>query len=357
MQLMSDEAHALTREIREQNASNLQAILDNVKDAIITVDYVGHIESFNHTGERIFGYSTAEILGRSLGFLLADIEARDPSEYLERLAIKIDDTHVDLAAHQMWGLAKGGNRVSRGDRRQQGQAQLARRLHRLRPRHHRKASCRTIGARKRGALPDAGGACSRSDRGIRCRCRQVRRCQRQCLPLFQDEPRNAAQLRSRGDQSGAAARRHAFLRHRARLRRERLGRRGAGVRLGALRFDRPELPLRSALRAAAEFQSPPASRQHHRHHRAQTRRRDCHRRAAGVRENRRQFAAVLGARVDLRGDRARHAGELLRDQSTGPRKAGVELRRGAESAAPVRGGHGLCAHRHPLRLLRGGGLS
>jgi len=76
MQLMSDEAHALTREIREQNATNLQAILDNVKDAIITVDSVGHIESFNHTGERIFGYSTAELLGRSLGFLLADLEAR-----------------------------------------------------------------------------------------------------------------------------------------------------------------------------------------------------------------------------------------------------------------------------------------
>src|SRR5271168_3191197 len=112
MQLMSDEAHALTREIREQNATNLQAILDNVKDAIITVDSVGHIETFNHTAERIFGYSTEELLGRSLGFLLADIDTREPSEYLERLAIKIDDTHVDLAAHQTWGLAKGGNRVA-----------------------------------------------------------------------------------------------------------------------------------------------------------------------------------------------------------------------------------------------------
>ena len=38
MQLMSDEAQALTREIREQTASHLQAILDNVKDAIVTVD-------------------------------------------------------------------------------------------------------------------------------------------------------------------------------------------------------------------------------------------------------------------------------------------------------------------------------
>ena len=45
MHLMSDEAQALTREIREQSASHLQAILDNVKDAIITVDGVGHIRN------------------------------------------------------------------------------------------------------------------------------------------------------------------------------------------------------------------------------------------------------------------------------------------------------------------------
>jgi diguanylate cyclase (GGDEF)-like protein/PAS domain S-box-containing protein len=112
MQLMSDEAQALTREIREQTSSHLQAILDNVKDAIVTVDELGLVETFNHTGERIFGYAPAEILGRPLGFLLPDIDPRDPRETLERLAAKIDDTHIDLAAHQTWGLAKGGSRVA-----------------------------------------------------------------------------------------------------------------------------------------------------------------------------------------------------------------------------------------------------
>jgi diguanylate cyclase (GGDEF)-like protein/PAS domain S-box-containing protein len=111
MQLMSDEAQALTREIREQTASHLQAILDNVKDAIVTVDDAGHIETFNPTGERIFGYAPAEVLGRPLGFLLPDI-AVGGGDFLERFATKIDDTHVDLAAHQAWGRAKGGNRVA-----------------------------------------------------------------------------------------------------------------------------------------------------------------------------------------------------------------------------------------------------
>ncbi|MDB6085005.1 MAG: hypothetical protein JWN43_2886, partial [Gammaproteobacteria bacterium] len=122
MQLMSDEAQALTREIREETASHLQAILDNVKDAIVTVDGSGHIETFNPTGERIFGYAAAEILGRTLDYLLPDVGAdgdarrwvpsRRALEFLERCATKIDDTHVDLAAHQTWGLSKDGTRVA-----------------------------------------------------------------------------------------------------------------------------------------------------------------------------------------------------------------------------------------------------
>src|SRR5208283_4947712 len=111
MQLMSDEAQALTREIREQSASTLQAILDNVKDAIVTVDDDGHIETFNPTGERIFGYTPPEVLGRTLDFLLPDL-ARSPIEFLERFAAKIDDTHVDLAAHRAWGLTREGARVA-----------------------------------------------------------------------------------------------------------------------------------------------------------------------------------------------------------------------------------------------------
>jgi diguanylate cyclase (GGDEF)-like protein/PAS domain S-box-containing protein len=112
MQLMSDEAQALTREIREQTASHLQSILDNVKDAIVTVDDAGHIETFNPTGERIFGYSPPEVLGRSLDLLLPEMGGQGPQHFLERFATKIDDTHVDLAAHLTWGRAKGGNRVA-----------------------------------------------------------------------------------------------------------------------------------------------------------------------------------------------------------------------------------------------------
>ena len=112
MRLMSDEAQALTREIREETASHLQAILDNVKDAILTVDDGGHIETCNPTGERIFGYALAEIYGRTLSYLLPELAPRSSVEFLEQCAAKIDDTHVDLAAHHAWGLTKDRMRVA-----------------------------------------------------------------------------------------------------------------------------------------------------------------------------------------------------------------------------------------------------
>jgi len=112
MQIMSDEAQALTREIREETASHLQAILDNVKDAIVSVAETGHIETCNPTGERIFGYTQAEILGRTLDYVFPEIPANGIPEYLDQLAKKIDDTHADLAAHQAWVLCKDGTRVA-----------------------------------------------------------------------------------------------------------------------------------------------------------------------------------------------------------------------------------------------------
>lgn len=114
MQVMSDEAQALTREIREETASHLQAILDNVKDAIVTMDENGHVESFNPTAERLFGFAAAEVVGRSLDYLLPDCgpSRGELLEFLERCAAKVDDTHVDLAAHQTWGRAKDGTRVA-----------------------------------------------------------------------------------------------------------------------------------------------------------------------------------------------------------------------------------------------------
>lgn len=112
MQMMSDEATALTREIRESNASQLQAVLDHVKDVIITISESGHIATINATGQRVFGRQEAEVLGRSLDVLLPDLKPGKVAEELEQLATRLDDTQFDLAPQETVGLRADGTTFS-----------------------------------------------------------------------------------------------------------------------------------------------------------------------------------------------------------------------------------------------------
>lgn len=113
MQLMSDEARSLTREITEQSSGHLQLILDNIKDVVITVDSDGAIESFNPTGERVFGYSQPEIIGRRIDLLLPALAQQHSSVVagLRRLAASSEDTHIDLAANEAAAQHKDGSTI------------------------------------------------------------------------------------------------------------------------------------------------------------------------------------------------------------------------------------------------------
>ena len=109
MRLLADETSAFTREVRESAAAQLQAILDHVKDAILTVDETGRIETLNTTGERVFGYSEADVRGQKLDLLIPSL-ARRPRivEALQDLAVRVEDTQADLAPRETKGLNKNG---------------------------------------------------------------------------------------------------------------------------------------------------------------------------------------------------------------------------------------------------------
>lgn len=57
------------REVKEREV-RLRAVLDTVGDAILTLDERKRIEMFNPAAEQIFGYTRAEVLGKSLSLLM-----------------------------------------------------------------------------------------------------------------------------------------------------------------------------------------------------------------------------------------------------------------------------------------------
>ena len=109
MRLMADEARALEYEAREQSTDHLQLILDHIKDAVVTVDEHGAIQTFNPTGERLFGYAQAEVIGRSIVILLPQIVDRGaPVHGLQRLADGTGDTNLEIPGCEIWGRRRSG---------------------------------------------------------------------------------------------------------------------------------------------------------------------------------------------------------------------------------------------------------
>ena len=99
MRLASDEATAMTEQLERENVARLQAILDHVKDGIISVDHLGRIESMNRTAERFFGVRQSEVMSELIDTLIPDISpGGDLASALEELATAQETTHYDLAA-------------------------------------------------------------------------------------------------------------------------------------------------------------------------------------------------------------------------------------------------------------------
>lgn len=67
----------------KESAEHLQAIIDTVPDAIIIMTEDGHIKSFSAGAVKVFGYTSEEVLGRTLGVLMSKHHARAHSSKLK----------------------------------------------------------------------------------------------------------------------------------------------------------------------------------------------------------------------------------------------------------------------------------
>tara|TARA_R110002095_G_scaffold214531_1_gene206747 strand:+ start:81912 stop:85742 length:3831 start_codon:yes stop_codon:yes gene_type:complete len=69
---------------RQKKSSSHQTILENVVDAIITITSQGIIHAFNAAGERIFGYTAEEVIGKNIKMLMPSPYREEHDDYLAR---------------------------------------------------------------------------------------------------------------------------------------------------------------------------------------------------------------------------------------------------------------------------------
>ncbi len=94
---------------RDDTSAQLQAIVDHVKDAILTVDDSGLIETLNRTAERIFGYSEDDARGRRLDLLIPSLARHAVlTEALDELSEYLENTQIDLAPRETRGRRHDG---------------------------------------------------------------------------------------------------------------------------------------------------------------------------------------------------------------------------------------------------------
>jgi diguanylate cyclase (GGDEF)-like protein/PAS domain S-box-containing protein len=109
MQLIADEARSFGDGLAGADAGHLQAILDHIKDVVITVSVDGSVKIFNPTGERVFGYSRSEVIGQSIARLLPELPLHGSVEQgLRSLASRVDKDRGDLRPREFSARHKDG---------------------------------------------------------------------------------------------------------------------------------------------------------------------------------------------------------------------------------------------------------
>jgi diguanylate cyclase (GGDEF)-like protein/PAS domain S-box-containing protein len=89
------------------SAEHNQAILDNMLDGVITINMQGQMESFNKAASHIFGYSTAEVLGRNVSMLMPEPHRSHHDGYMQHFQ-RTREARIIGASRELEGLRRNG---------------------------------------------------------------------------------------------------------------------------------------------------------------------------------------------------------------------------------------------------------
>lgn len=143
-------AAKVARDIRDRKQADkdrghLAAIIESSDDAIVSKTLDGIVTSWNHAAERMFGYSPAEALGRSVSLIIPEERAAEaaeamarlrrgePVEHFDTLRIRKDGTPVEISLSispikdslgRIIGVSKIARDVTESKRAERERAQL-----------------------------------------------------------------------------------------------------------------------------------------------------------------------------------------------------------------------------------------
>jgi PAS domain S-box-containing protein len=108
------------REALRESAIHTQAILDNVLDAVITMNRHGLIESFNRAATSIFGHTAQEAIGQNVSMLMPDHDRQHHDAYLRhyhetgeaRVIGKVREMHARRKDGQIFPVSLAVSRIS-----------------------------------------------------------------------------------------------------------------------------------------------------------------------------------------------------------------------------------------------------
>jgi PAS domain S-box-containing protein len=94
-----------------ENEQRLKAVVDNVFNALITIDQNGHIISFNPSAEKIFGYSADEVINKNVNIIVEDTHRSSHDRYIQDFITHGEKTYVIGQTREVNGVHKDGHLI------------------------------------------------------------------------------------------------------------------------------------------------------------------------------------------------------------------------------------------------------
>ncbi|MBS3804426.1 MAG: EAL domain-containing protein [Oleiphilaceae bacterium] len=91
----------------DQKSKQMQAIVDNMLDGVVSIDKKGIVLTFNQAAEDIFGYSSNEIIGRNINLIIGSKKDKQHDNYLTDYIVK-GIGHVTGRIREIKALHKTG---------------------------------------------------------------------------------------------------------------------------------------------------------------------------------------------------------------------------------------------------------